>query len=102
MYNVKWDIEINGILLTDDDGIVPPRPVFSEELDLLGFDKNWNYPKAENPLLWANGRRYFYKGELVAVAKKGDALNLPEIVFEEGYENLTLEEMIIKLVSLKK
>ena len=60
MYNVKWDSEINGILLTDDEGIVPPRPVFYEELDLLGFDNNWNYPKSENPLLWANGRRYFY------------------------------------------
>ena len=95
MYNVKWDCEINGILLTDEEGIVPPRPVFSEELDLLGFNKHWEYPKAKNPLLWANGRRYFYKGELVAVAKKGDALNLPEIVFEEGYENLTLDEIDI-------
>ena len=93
MYNVKWDSEINGILLADDGEIVPPRPVFYEELDLLGFDKSWKYPKCKNPLLWANGRRYFYKGELVAIAKKGDALNLPEIEFEEGYENLKLEEI---------
>jgi len=91
MYNVKWDPEINGILLSDDGEIVPPRPVFYEELDLLGFDKSWNYPKCKNPLLWANGRRYFYKGELVAIAKKGDALNLPTIEFEEGYENIKLE-----------
>jgi len=98
MYNVKWDSEINGILLTDDEGIVPPRPVFYEELDLLGFDKYWNYPKTENPLLWANGRRYFYKGEFVATAKKGSALELPDLVFEEGFENLNLEEIDIEEV----
>ena len=34
MYNIKWDCEINGILLTDDEGIVPPRPVFSENMIL--------------------------------------------------------------------
>ncbi|MEE0935321.1 MAG: phosphoadenosine phosphosulfate reductase family protein [Methanobrevibacter sp.] len=95
MYNVKWDPEINGILLSDDGEIVPPRPVFYEELDLLGFDKSWNYPKCENPLLWANGRRYFYKGELVAIAKGGNAIDLPKIEFEKGYENLKLEEIDI-------
>ena len=29
MYNVKWDSDINGILLTDEiTDLVPPRPVF--------------------------------------------------------------------------
>lgn len=32
VYNVDWDTEINGILLIDDEGITPPRPVFYEEL----------------------------------------------------------------------
>jgi phosphoadenosine phosphosulfate reductase len=49
MYKVKWDSKINGILLddkiNDKEEIVPPRPVFYEELDLLGFDKYWIYPK---------------------------------------------------------
>lgn len=95
MYNVEWDPEINGILLIDDEGITPPRPVFYEELDLLGFDKNWNYPKSENPLLWAINRRYYYKGNLVAIAKKGGALKLPDIEFEGGFENLELESIDI-------
>lgn len=96
MYNVKWDCDINGILLTDDvTDLSSPRAVFFEELDLLGFDKYWSYPKSDNPLLWAIQRRYFYKGCHVATAKKGDALNLPELVFEEGYENLKLEEIDI-------
>ena len=64
----------------------------------MGFDKYWSYPKSKNPLLWANGRRYFYKGELVAVAKKGDALNLPTIEFEKGYNNLNLAEIDIEKV----
>ena len=98
MYNINWDSEINGIKLMDGEGIVPPRPVFFEELDLLGFDKFWDYPRTKNPLLWANGRRYFYKGNLVATAKNGDALNLPTLVFEENYENLKLEEIDIKEV----
>ncbi len=98
VYNVDWDTEINGILLIDDEGITPPRPVFYEELDLLGFDKNWSYPKVKNPLLWAIGRRYYYKGDLVATAKKGGALKLPTLVFEEGYENLELEEIDIEEV----
>lgn len=97
MYYVKWDSEVNSILLTDiETNLIPPRPVFFEELDLLGFDKYWNYPKSNNPLLWAIGRRYFYKGILAATAKKADALNLPDLVFEEGYENLYLEEIDIE------
>ena len=64
-------------------------------MDLLGFNKNWDYPKSKNPLLWANGRRYFYKGQLVAITKKGDALNLPTIAFEEGFDNLKLHEIDI-------
>ncbi len=93
MYNIEWDCEINGILLTAENSDLPsPRPVFHEELDLLGFDK-WKYPKSKNPLLWAVDRRYFYKGNLVATAKKGNALELPKIVFEEGYETLKLDEI---------
>lgn len=93
MYNIEWDCEINGILLTGENTDLPsPRPVFYEELDLLDFD-GWEYPKSENPLLWSIGRRYYYKGKLVATAKKGNALEKPTIKFEEGYENLKLDEI---------
>lgn len=101
MFNVKWDSEINGILLTNEfSDLIPPRPVFAEELDLLGFNKHWKYPNENNsnPLLWASGRRYFYKGNLVATTKKGDMYNLPSIVFEDGYEKLELEEIDIEKV----
>ncbi|NPV88932.1 phosphoadenosine phosphosulfate reductase family protein [Coprothermobacteraceae bacterium] len=82
MYRVRWDPETNGVLLSEfstDDEITPPRPVFHEELDLLGFNNFWKYRKTEKPLLWAVGRRYYYQGNLVAEAKGGNIFERPEI-----------------------
>lgn len=99
MYNVKWDEKINGILLTNHITEMPsPRPVYYEELDLLGFNEFWSYPKSEKPLLWAVGRKYFYKGFSVASTKGGDALKLPTINIEDSYENLKLDEIDIEKV----
>jgi len=64
MYNVNWDLETNGIVLTSESKntlIVSPRPVFFEELELLGFNEFWKYPHTKEPLLWRTGRRYYYK-----------------------------------------
>ncbi len=71
MYEATWDIDTGGIILTTDsapDNIrIEIRPVFHEELDLLELHRTWSYPKSETPLLWAtSGRRYFYRGKLVA------------------------------------
>lgn len=99
MYKVKWDSKINGILLddkiNDKEEIVPPRPVFYEELDLLGFNKYWGYPKKKEPLLWAIGRRYYYKGVCVAEAKGGNIYESPELIVEH---ELTLEPIDVKLL----
>lgn len=49
---------------------VSPRPVFYEELDLLGLDKfGWEYPHCHEPLLWAVNKQYYYRGEFVFEAK---------------------------------
>ncbi len=105
MYKVVWDKNLNGIILKDNvdssEIIVPPRPVFFEELDLLGLDKFWDYPKAQEPLLWAIGRRYYYKGELVAEAKGGNIFEAPKIVLTEKGKNLKLEPINIKEVVKK-
>jgi phosphoadenosine phosphosulfate reductase len=92
MYEVQWDADTGGLLLTDpaNDGINSElRPVFHEELSLLGFDKVWQYPKSEQPLLWALGRRYFHKGEIVAEAKGGGFFEAPQLVFHK--KDLRLE-----------
>ena len=102
MYKVTWDRDSNSILLVDNENsskiIAPPRPVFFEELDLLGFDKFWDYPKDQEPLLWAIGRRYYYKGELVAEAKGGNIFEPPKIVLTEKGQNLKLEPIDISKV----
>ena len=54
MYKITWDKETGGVLLhtriVDGTLGVSPRPVFFEELDLLGLDKlGWKYPHCEEP-----------------------------------------------------
>lgn len=83
MFNVKWDAETNGVILTSEEGAVnsPVRPVFFEELDLLRFgDQGFTYPRVKEPILWAAGRAYYYRGEKIANAKGGGF-----------YEEVTLE-----------
>jgi phosphoadenosine phosphosulfate reductase len=102
MYPVQWDEETGGVLLTDSaegamDGEV--RPVFFEELDLLGFDKSWTYERTEAPLLWARGRRYYYRGEWVAEAKGGGFFEAPQIVLQR--RELCLEPVDVEAMERK-
>lgn len=89
MYVTQWDPDTRGILLTDTRDIAVGneiRPVFYEELDLLGFSQHWSYQRVEEPLLWAiGGRKYYYKGELVAEAEGGGLFTRPTLkVYREG------------------
>lgn len=95
MFKVIWDSEYNGVRLTmssKGDAInVSPRPVFWEELDLLGLNKKgWIYPHVDEPLLWACDRRYFYKGQFVLEVKGGNIFDAPAVIQQEGYEALVL------------
>ncbi|MGB2728871.1 MAG: phosphoadenosine phosphosulfate reductase family protein [Halobacteriota archaeon] len=105
MFKIKWDEELNGISLTDktkdNEEINSPRPVFNEELDLLGLNKYWDYHKSREPLLWAIGRRYYYRGIMVAEAKGGNIFESPAITLSDGWENLQLEPIDIKKVVKK-
>ena len=101
MYNYEWDIDTGGYILnTKISGVTKElRPVFFEELDLLGFDKFWKYPKTEEPLLWAETRRYMYRGRFVAEAVGGGLYSKPTIkIYEENLvvEPVKIEEMIKK------
>lgn len=96
MFKVIWDPEYNGVRLTmsskGDALNVSPRPVFWEELDLLGLNKKgWIYPHVEEPLLWACDRRYFYKGQFVLEVKGGNVFDAPTVIQQEGFETLTLQ-----------
>ena len=93
MFKIVWDPEYNGVRLTmsskGDALNVSPRPVFWEELDLLGLNtKGWIYPHVEEPLLWACDRRYFYKGEFVLEVKGGNVYDAPTVTQQEGFDDI--------------
>ena len=98
MYNYCWDIETGGYLLlpTKITGVTKEvRPVFAEELRFLEFDKKygWEFPNCKEPLLWAESRKYYYRGELVAEVTGGGLYKMPEIKYIS--ENLHLKPIDI-------
>lgn len=67
MYKITWDKETGGVQLHSRivEGTlgISPRPVFFEELDLLGLDKlGWTYPHTKEPIMWAVNKQYWYRG----------------------------------------
>lgn len=90
MYEYLWDDSTNGLLLTTNQSKFSkePRPVYYKELDILGFDKYWSYPKDDSaPLMWAEANNYIYKGRNVAKTKGGSLYTKPEIVILEDPES---------------
>ena len=95
MYKITWDKETGGVQLhtrvVEDTLGVSPRPVFYEELDLLGLDKlGWKYPQCKEPLLWAVNKQYWYRGELMFEAKGANIYDSATIVFQDGCEKMKL------------
>ena len=89
MYNVEWDTETGGIILctkvTKDTLGTSPRPVFYEELDMLGLDKlGWVYPRTDAPIMWAVKRQYFYRGKQIFEAKGANLCSLPVLIFTQN------------------
>lgn len=83
MYSYEWDSETGGILLNSSplSFSKEPRPVYFEELDILGFDKYWNYAKNDTfPYMWAEANNYYYRGRLVAKTKGGTLYTAPELI----------------------
>lgn len=83
MYAYEWDSVTGGYNLTPNiltlSGEI--RPVFFEELIFLGMNKlfGWQFPSSKEPLCWAEGRRYFYRGELVAETQGGNLFGRPSL-----------------------
>lgn len=101
MFKVSWDRETGGVKLSSlvekDIISIPPRPVFYEELHLLGLNTmGWKYPECEEPLLWACNKEYYYRGDLVFEAKGANIYDKPTIVFQPGKEKLKLVPVNMK------
>ena len=89
MYQYIWDAETGGLLLTTEISKFSkePRPVYYKELDILGFNRFWNYPKDDSaPLMWAEANNYIYKGRTVARTKGGSVYTQPELVILDDPE----------------
>lgn len=103
MYNYEWDVETGGYILTTKiTGVTKEvRPVFAEELKFLEMDKNfgWNISDCEEPIMWAEGRRYIYRGELVAEAVGGGLYSMP--VMKNVTRNLSVEPVDIQAMVSK-
>lgn len=87
MYQYIWDNETGGILLTTvvSKFSKEPRPVYYKELDLLGFDKYWSYPKDDSaPIMWAETTNYIYRGVVIARIKGGAMYTPPDLVVVEN------------------
>lgn len=89
MYSYEWDIKTGGLLLNSSP--LPfskePRPVYYKELDILGFDKYWDYDKNDTyPYMWAEANNYWYRGKLVAKTKGGSLYSAPELLIVEEPE----------------
>lgn len=97
MFKIRWDSKTGGVLLTTrvikETLGISPRPVWFEELDLLGLDKlGWNYPRCGEPLMWAVNKQYYYRGEMMFEAKGANIYDAPTIVFADNTKaSITLE-----------
>lgn len=101
MYKIEWDKETGGVLLSSKVSKetlgISPRPVWFEELDLLGLDKlGYVYPQSEAPLMWAVNKQYFYRGDLVFQAKGANLYDSATITIMPGFENLELIPIDVK------
>lgn len=95
MYKIEWDVETGGVLLTSrvskDTLGIAPRPVFYEELDLIGLDKlGWVYPRVKSPILWAVNKQYWYRGRLLFEAKGANIYDMPTLCMAAGVEPISL------------
>lgn len=74
MYGYKWDLQTRGYSLTTQTGKFVAnelRPVFAEELQLIGFNSRFEFETNEKwPLMWAQRNLYFINGEKVAQLNK--------------------------------
>lgn len=83
MYSYTYDKKTGGIVLNSSPTgfSKEPRPVYAAELDVLGFDRYWNYNRQTKfPYMWAEANRYWYRGKLVAKLKGGNFYTKPEII----------------------
>jgi phosphoadenosine phosphosulfate reductase len=86
MYSYTHDETTGGLLLNLSPTVFSkePRPVYAPELDVLGFNRYWNYDRqTDKPYMWAEANYYYYRGKLIAKLKGGNVYTAPEIIIPD-------------------
>jgi phosphoadenosine phosphosulfate reductase len=86
MYSYTHDETTGGLLLNSSPTgfSKEPRPIYAPELDVLGFNRCWNYDRqTDKPYMWAEANCYYYRGKLVAKLKGGNVYTAPEIIIPD-------------------
>lgn len=102
MYSYEWDKDTGGYLLksTPMERSKEPRPVYYKELDILGFDKFWDYKKDDRyPYMWAEANQYYYKGQNVAKTQGGALYTAPKIILNPDFD---LSQKELEFVNIEK
>ena len=83
MYSYTFDEATGGIKLnsTPTNFSKEPRPVYAEEMKILGFDKYWKFDNQNDiPYMWAESNAYWYRGVQLAKISGGDLYNAPTLI----------------------
>ena len=84
MFYAEWETGSNGVVLkleqTPNTLSVSPRPVFWEELNILGCKSYFSYPESTAPLCWACGRKYYIHGRCFMEVNGGNMYDAPEVI----------------------
>ena len=83
LYAYTYDVETGGILLNDSTPLFSkePRPVYAQELDILGINSKWRYQNQnEIPYMWAEAGTYYYRGAIIFRVKGGSLCERPEVI----------------------
>lgn len=104
MFKVKWDSDSNGVILSEyieeNDALNSPRPVYAEELRMLGLGESFDLPNDNVPVCWEIDRKYYYCGEVIAETSKGNIYEDPAVKVKDGCEGKHLKPIdIATLVS---
>ncbi len=95
MYKVKWDVQNNGVILSDnisdEDAIPAPRPVYLQELQILEVNQKYRLPNTDKPICWCIDQRYYYKGQPFFERRGAGIYTKPTVVYNEGFTFATLE-----------
>jgi len=101
MFKIEWDKETGGVILgslvTANTLSISPRPVFYEELDLLGLDKlGWKYPRCQEPIMWACNKEYYYRGTKLFEAKGANIYDKATVEYAPGISAIELKPIDVK------